>query len=828
MSSSDSDYEDGLTRGIRTNQRNRRRVGGKEFGMLGDFSTEGNGSDESLRYQPVMFAKPESGATQSTDNDEANVLHTQTGNRGGSGMGDSMKKFMSMSFSKPSDSTSDKDQSMEEPRPSMGNMRNTWSSFNPIQPSTSPSSTTAYSPKLSAKTTSKSHDATSAKYGIGAKLLAQMGYVPGKGLGQDGKGIIAPIEQKLRPQGLGVGGVSEKTDQAKKEAHRKDTSNLQESKADKSNDVVERERRQRKVKSVYKTIHELQQDNVTIPDTLKSMINMSSTEIDFSEIQGRTVGDKEDAEMTFDQAYSEIDHFAKEWNSLKSRHDYMDFESKRLRRDIDKLLSEKSAIDDLLDQFEPEKLMEISSSLAKTVEVLDTIQYSHVKEIIPLGLDELAAAVVSTPLKTEMEHWQPLKYPTKFLEELSQLRPILDPVHSNIRNELGSDMDLDSDEEQTNVSSHDHDYYEKLIHHIWYPKIKTTLKQNWKYTHPASAILLLETWSKAIPTSIIEDLVEMIVERILIPHIRQWKSGNQYPPHQWLFPWLPYIGKQVSSVKRELELRFGHIARGWRVTDGAPIIGLKEWSEILDIPSLLEKNLLPRLAYLIKRDVQFDNVDGVSQMETILKWYKLFPSSTFSEFLERSFFNKWQHAIYKSLTEENKTLHELVYWYEKFLSVFPRELRDVPEVNKELHRTLKLVEDAVTIPFSKRGLKLGRPPLLLNQNDYSSSSKPYRSSVKSAGSPKLSKATFSAASTVKPANALSFREVVEDHVAGLDLFLVSLKKAHPSLGYPLYKISRDPKGQGRGVTCYFDDNVVWAKIDGKFKPISINEIEQYV
>lgn len=53
------------------------------------------------------------------------------------------------------------------------------------------------------------------------RMMAKMGYKEGQGLGASGEGMIAPIEVKQRPQGAGVGSVSERTAQYKAEQKRK-------------------------------------------------------------------------------------------------------------------------------------------------------------------------------------------------------------------------------------------------------------------------------------------------------------------------------------------------------------------------------------------------------------------------------------------------------------------------------------------------------------------------------------------------------------------------------------------------------------------------------
>ncbi|EGV62271.1 hypothetical protein CANTEDRAFT_95157 [Yamadazyma tenuis ATCC 10573] len=91
------------------------------------------------------------------------------------------------------------------------------------------------------------------QYGIGASLLISMGYTPGTGLGANQEGIVDPIKTKLRPQGIGVGGISEKVTEDTKQQEIKP-------KASHNSDLI----------ALYGLLEELALKDVNVPRDIKT------------------------------------------------------------------------------------------------------------------------------------------------------------------------------------------------------------------------------------------------------------------------------------------------------------------------------------------------------------------------------------------------------------------------------------------------------------------------------------------------------------------------------------------------------------------------------
>lgn len=184
-----------------------------------------------------------------------------------------------------------------------------------------------------------------AKYGIGALLLMKMGYEKGKGLGAKQEGIINPIETKLRPQGLGVGGVKERV---------VDNDSVGETDlgADSSDDGEEAPPSY----DIYQLIEKLERLDIEVPIIFKQLSDDISNA----------------SPVEIEQAFNTLSQFLAEIQDLIQEEKYLEYELTTSNEDAENLRQEIVVAEKSLDVLENVSSLsndEVTSAIVKLQEL---------------------------------------------------------------------------------------------------------------------------------------------------------------------------------------------------------------------------------------------------------------------------------------------------------------------------------------------------------------------------------------------------------------------------------------------------------------------------
>ncbi|VVT51050.1 uncharacterized protein SAPINGB_P002967 [Magnusiomyces paraingens] len=750
-------------------------------------------------------------------------------------------------------------------------------------------------------------------YGIGAKLLEKMGYVKGQGLGKDGGGILRPVEHKLRPQGLGLGGIKERTKQSIEEAKRRgekiaddyevsdDENKKKQGKSKKSlkPPMSAAERTRRRAKTLYKTVHEMESEGLHIPSGFKQIVDMTQSR---SEQKAGEEGEEEEEEEAItaeesaliDQVNNEMEKYGTEWRSLQTRKTYAKFEIDRLEDKVNLLTDEISKMEEFLAKCstfhnisENDDPVEALNNLTQT---LITIQYQFFKHAHHFNLDELAVATLAPLLEEAFKTWDPLHLPTQFIETFLQLKPLFyrdKKVDEEEDTLLNQEDDYEEEWEKKTASENPRQLYERLLYNTWVPKIRHVLQDEWLPDHSSTAILMLEEWSVVVPEEIQAQVRKSVVVPRLVHSIKRWrpssyssnslkgnrKTGLPPPPHIWVFPWIPYLdAASVEEISREVKERYMRLMRDWRPTDAAPLDGLAEWREIMskaEFAELVQDSVIPRLGKVLRSYVKLKSASksSVTALEAICAWCPtVVRAPVFSDLFCAHFLTAFETYLYDwimdtvQLAAEKKTSDEkqqqdadkqemgaILDWYEAWYKAIPRHIAELDAVERELHASIDMIEDAVDLKPALRQTRLSVPGLVAGPKTTTNTARAEQfladldaqlkstelkdDAAKSERAKKKKKIPISLPeSRDSPAAqdlaSTSFKDVVEDACAAADLFLTAAHGAHPVLGHPLYRVSASPIGTS-GMPVYMNDNVLWVKASRgskEYDPISLDDL----
>ncbi|KAG6184863.1 hypothetical protein E4U34_007677 [Claviceps purpurea] len=556
--------------------------------------------------------------------------------------------------------------------------------------------------------------------GFGARMMAKMGYVEGKGLGREGQGRNVIIEANLRPQGIGLGAVKEKTEQERKEEKRQ--AELRGEKiVDSDEDEKKRRRAKKKAlggggggggtprrpKTKYLTVEELKASapGLHIPEAFTPILDMtgpgSKLLASASGLMTPTSAVSSDTPEVIEarklarRAQADLQAFSEEWRSLEERKTWMDLELKEREQEMEDLRADFEKLRGFCDMVTQEL-----STESDLEQVLACLRKAAEANIASSETGDLAVAAIHPFLKDA--EWNLLKEPSKFTTELRGLsatfmKPDNDARTVNKWSQNDGNMDGIYRRHQKATTP-----YESMMYKIWLPKAVAAVRE-WDPLEPGPMLDVIENWNDLLPQFVGAQVMDHVARK-LEAAVSDWnpkkKRQSHHLPHSWLFPWLQYLpayhlDPKGTGLVAEVKRKFRHLIGVWEFERG-PVPGLKQWQEILGSQwgPLIMSHVLPSMGRYLRSNFRVDPADQEPYLPVltgVMKWNQLLSDSVMAEVLVQNVFPMWYEKLQQWLALAEADLEEVAEWYTWWRGVLLKDMAGIEGVKMELDKGLQMM-----------------------------------------------------------------------------------------------------------------------------------------